>query len=78
MRYKGHMLFLFPIVLCMVLLWVEREELGLITVLAIPAFIVLAGISLALFQVSPRFFGVIVVGVDICLVLRLYGDIAIR
>ncbi len=68
---------LFAIVLCAVLLVLEREELGLITVFAILGCLAVAGTSL-LFQVSPLFFGVIVVGVDIYLVIRLYGDIAIR
>lgn len=69
---------LFALVLCVVLLILEREELGLITVFAILGFLVVAGIALAAFQVSPLFFRVIVVGVDIYLVIRLYGDIAIR
>ncbi len=68
---------LFALVLCVVLLILEREELGLITVFAILGCLAVAGTSL-LFQVSPLFFCVIVVGVDIYLVIRLYGDIAIR
>jgi hypothetical protein len=66
------------IVLCAVLLVLAREELGLITVFAILGFLVVAGTSLFLFQVSSLFFGVIVALVDIYLVIRLYGDIAIR
>ena len=69
---------LIAIVLCAVLLVVAREELGLITVFAILGFLVVAGTSLFLFQVSSLFFGVIVALVDIYLVIRLYGDIAIR
>ena len=66
------------IALCVVLLFVEREELGLTLVFAILGSLFLTGIALALFQVSPVFFLVIVAVVDICLVLRLYGDIAVR
>ena len=69
---------LIAITLCVVLLLLEREQLGLITVFAILGFLVVAGIALAMFQVSPLFFSVIVAVVDICLVIRLYGDIAIR
>ena len=69
---------LIAIILCVVLLLLEREELGLKAVFAVLGFLVLTGIALALLQVSPLFFMVIVAVVDICLVLRLYGDIAIH
>ena len=69
---------LIAIILCVVLLLLEREQLGLITVFAILGFLVVAGIALAAFQVSSLFFSVIVALVDIYLVIRLYGDIAIR
>lgn len=68
---------LLALVLCVVLLVLAREELGLITVFAILGCLAVAGTSL-LFQVSPMFFGLVVVGVDIYLVIRLYGDITIR
>jgi hypothetical protein len=67
---------LFAIVLCVALLVLEREELGLITVFSILGCLAVAGTSLLF--LSPLFFGVIVVGLDIYLVIRLYGDVAIR
>jgi len=67
---------LFALVLCVALLVLEREELGLITVFAILGCLAVAGTSLLF--LSPLFFGVIVVGLDIYLVIRLYGDVAIR
>ena len=77
-KSQGQSEMLIAIVLCVVLLVLAREELGLITVLGILGFLVVAGTSLFLFQVSSLFFGVIVALVDIYLVIRLYGDIAIR
>jgi hypothetical protein len=41
---------LFAIVLCVALLWLEREELGLITASAILGFLVVAGITLPYFK----------------------------
>ena len=51
---------MFAIICCVVLLWMGREELGLIKVFAILGLLVVVVIALAAFQVNSLFFNVVV------------------
>lgn len=69
---------LFALACLVVLLVLAREELGLIGIVGTIGFLVVAAIVLAVLQASPLFFTTIVAVVDVFLVIRLYGDIAVR
>ena len=69
---------LFALACLVALLWLAREELGLLGILGTLGFLVVAGVALGAFQVSPLFFTAILAVVDVFLVILVYGDIVVR